>query len=212
MEDKLKNQIIIIYTTIVGVIAIVSFCLKYKELIFLPISLFSIGIILLVLLNRQLSIRKIKKGLKAIDKWLGKQPDLIIAFNRSGSIAAGMLAGHYKDIQVLVIDKVKRIKTDFNIDTITFDVGSLVTVHTKQFKNRIILILFFVIERGTTLERGLEYLNKLNIHGEIKVATLYISKRAKKDFPNVYSVYETSCTDRILKNFPWLFKEYQTDK
>ncbi|MBC8470060.1 MAG: hypothetical protein H8D56_11365 [Planctomycetes bacterium] len=211
MKNTVADQIIIILTIICGIIAIVTFCLTYQGLIILPFFLFLIGIIILVLLNRLLSMRKIRMGLKKIHDEYGQQ-DLIISFNRSGSIAAGMLSGHYKDVQVLVIDKVKRIKTDYDVETKTYDVGSLVTIHTDKLENRKILILFFVVETGSTLKKGLEYLGKLKIKGKINVATLFISKQAKKNLENVFSVYETSCIDSILKKFPWLFDVYQIDK
>lgn len=65
-------------------------------------------------------VLKIMKKLQDMDY----DPDLIIAFNRSGGVAAGMLAVNLKVRQVIVLDR--RLRDRGSNQETRFEVGSLV--------------------------------------------------------------------------------------
>ena len=172
------------------------------------------------------STRKLRKGLSGITRALSsKRPDLIIAFNRSGGIIAGMLAANLRDSanredmgpQVIVLNRCRSGDR--------WQIGSLADLDASQIEGKRVLIAFMVILGGGTLEAGLDYLENMGIKarqgikdGIWQIASIYITPwsrgRIQKDYGDgsIIWIYETPKAQESLDKVSWLLvKPYPSD-
>ena len=150
------------------------------------------------------TLRAIKRGVAEIEEHLKKKgfhPDIIVAFTRTSAVVAGMLAVRMKLPELLVVNR-HPISND-QTKSRTFRVGDGISLDAAKFRGRKVLVVSYLIETGSSLECGIEFLRSQEIPTEdIKIVSLYATPGAHHRFPNIYAVHETS--KEVLQNLPWI--------
>lgn len=151
------------------------------------------------------SLASISEGLIAIDNKLREDnfhPDMIIAFSRSSAVLAGMLANHLKVVELMVIPRKRNSNPKPG-----FEVGYCLALDANQLANKKILVVFYAIESGMTLENGLDFLRNQGLDDNWRVVSLYISPVAKRRYRDVFAVHVTTTADVMIET-PWTVGEY----
>lgn len=152
------------------------------------------------------------------------RPELIIAFNRSGAVVAGMLAVNLRDINneedkgppVIVLNRCLKYSPQRIAEF--FEVGSIVKqLEIDEIRCKKVLLTFMLIDGGHTLDAGFAYLERQGIkprdqmkEGKLRIATLYINPttraRIQKGYGNdsIVWAHETPAGRAALDQAPWL--------
>ena len=132
------------------------------------------------------SLRELVRGLSIIGDKVrdsGYQPDVLIAFNRSGCVVAGMLSVRLGVQEVIAVGRHQKDLVHDH-EPRQFDVGTLMSLHAKKLLNRKPLITFLLMDTANTLREGLAWLKQGGVEGDFPVATIYLTPSTKLSAPN----------------------------
>jgi len=151
----------------------------------------------------------LRHGLKILSEKFnheGYRPDIILAFNRTGSIFASMIATNMAVDRVVTIDRFRERSTPRPEG---FTVGAFASLNAKAFRNKKILIVFMVIDTLKSLGEAREFLKSQGIDMEPRVAALYINPGAVNRRPKhgIFFAFEDAKGRDKLSRLPWNLKD-----
>lgn len=122
-------------STVAGIIGILALWGTNPYLAGASLLLFLAGLLWLLYHRHHRSFREVRRGLSIICRELRRknyQPNLIIAFNRTGTVVAGMLAVNLAVQEVIGVSR-RRKRTNNSQFTkkLEFDVGSLMKLDAE---------------------------------------------------------------------------------
>jgi hypoxanthine phosphoribosyltransferase len=162
----------------------------------------------------QIKIETIRQGLYIIENKLKEKafkPDILVSFNRNGTVAAGMLAPNLKVDEIVAISRVPNNSTNrTSTSKKTYSTGNFIRLLSSKWQNKNILIIFMLIDTGETLSDGLTFLKNEGIQIDnpcIQVATVFITPGAINRWPNTIFAFDKANRD-ILEKLPWIYQDY----
>jgi hypoxanthine phosphoribosyltransferase len=166
---------------------------------------------LIIYLNLPLAMRLIKSALKKIIGELQRRdfkPDLIMSFNRSGAIAAGMLAGNLAIDNLIVVTR-QRLEGTGRQLTRLFEVPDIFDIDALNLSEKNILVVFMVITTGETYDAATRFLLEHGAEPEnIAVATILIKPELAKKRSDIIFGYERANPSQFIETAPWIFSPY----
>lgn len=159
---------------------------------------------------RNTAIDDICRGLLILEARLKEQGHhscVFVAFDRTGSAFASMLACHCGEQQVLTLNRYKETAFD-DEGKQRLIVGEGVTIDSKIFDQHPLVVVCFHISTGNTLEAGLRYLKQQNCQPKA-IVTLYITPGAKARWPQVIDVIVHPSNAETLARLPWVKGPYK---
>ena len=154
--------------------------------------------------NRILPFAKLKRCLRELDRHLEPlRPDLLIAFDRTSGVLAGMLAERKKIAEILVLNR--KVTQEGNII-----VGEGISITGEKLRNRRIVIIKYHLDIDSlSLEEGLRMLEGAGLKWE-RVICLYgtpgvirrLEKRPDRNRFEVLHIHED--LQRSHNELPWL--------
>lgn len=209
MKQRLTSDAAHVIGIVGGLASTIALYQIHPWIAYSAICLLAAWVTALVYRARSRTIDGIKRGVSAVERHLKEakfQPDIVIAFSRTSAVFAGILAVRMEVTALLVIHHLPTIKTDTG--TRTFQVGSGVSLDPTAFAGHDLLVVAYVLETGTSLQTGIEYLISQGVaRDRMKIAALYCTPAARKKFPEVFVVHETS--EDVLDDLPWLDAPYK---
>ncbi len=162
-------------------------------------------------------IDDIRKGISTLQErinGLPNKPDIIIAFNRTGGVAAGMLSVQAKTNieQVLVVPRQRREPPPPGHRYIVGE--PIARLNTDWFKGKTVAIAAFLVDTWETISDGLAFLSskKVTFEGcDTPVFTVFATPRAVKSTPSglkLFYAIEDENARQKLNQLPWVLKEY----
>ncbi|MCI5207493.1 MAG: hypothetical protein D3910_01575 [Candidatus Electrothrix sp. ATG2] len=157
---------------------------------------------------RNRTINRIKKGVAQVEKHLRDEkflPEVVVAFSRTSAVFAGILSVRMDVPEVIAINR--RSFTNDNTGVRIYQVGCGISLDPDAFASQHLLIVDYFVETGATLQAGIEYLLSQGIPKDrMKIAALYCTPAARKKFPEIFIVHETS--EEVLEELPWIDGAY----
>ncbi len=163
-------------------------------------------------LHRWRNLAEIVAGVKKLTEQLYKAQlgkiDMIVAVNRNGAIAAGMLAPALGIPRVMVFD---RISTTGNAEGAkqTFRIAPDLSPLPEAWKSLRIVIVCLVEDTADTLEEGARFLVEQGVQPDaITKASVFIEPGAVQRSPKIiHAVCEANARAR-LDRLPWMSGNY----
>jgi hypoxanthine phosphoribosyltransferase len=206
----------LIFSSILGVVSgiagIISLIHTNPVLAYISFSVLLFATAALLLRKILFAQIIIRNCIKTILRKLNRQnynPDVIIAFSRSGAIAAGAIAINLSIQKVIVIPRILNEEiSDMNHER-RFYFDNSVLLQSDSFNDKKILVVAFSMFTSETVKAGIEYLDSNNINpSDLKVATISVSDGAIRAFPDVIYSKRTNRPENYLNYIPWLLDKY----
>jgi hypothetical protein len=137
----------------------------------------------------------------------GIRPSLIVAFDRSSGIYAGMLAQRIALSSVLGLPRTFKLPSSpSKAKHIVIGEGVMLDPSCDLLDNPLILV--FHLRTGATLDAGLEFFRESGIQFQGRIIVIYGTRGATARWPQVLCV--NTITQNVVPNeeFPWMHREY----
>ena len=193
-----------------GLITIYEFSDKHEWVVYLYAPVLVLAIILPVW-RRLFGYWIIRRDLSLAEDALqerGITPNIIISFDRSSGIFAGMLAQRLGIGALLALPRTV-ISSQAATDPRHIVVGTGVKVEWLQIDLSKALVVVFHLRTGATLNAGMEFLKRQNLNFDGNVLALYSTKGGVAAWPKTMCVHVIGDNFVPNENFPWIRGKYR---
>lgn len=204
----MKEIFITLLAIIGGLITVYEFSEKHPWLLYAYPLVILVGLILLVW-RRVFGYWIIRRDLDRAEELLrshGIVPNLVIAFDRSSGIFAGMLAQRLGIGELLVFPRsVPPSETDAGPRRIIVGTG----VRVPKLDLSKALVFVFHLRTGATLEAGMTFMKQQHLDFKGHVIALYATKGGSARWPKALCVHTIAQNFIPNENFPWIKGKYK---
>ena len=206
------DVVLVVLSVLSSIATLVALALD-RPVVGIPLAAVGTVLLLVLLLRDRLRpYHEIRRALKHVldeMKTQGYSPSHVVAFNRQGAVAAGMLAGNLAVEPLIVIPRRQARGDASGMGIRRFTVGEGLTLEPDALQAKSILVAFFLIETGLTLDESLAYLRDRGYKGDVRVAALFATPGAlRRCTTPVFTGIASEHAALILKRLPWSFGPY----
>ena len=156
-------------------------------------------------------IREMRAGLKhfaVVFKNSSYQPDLVIAFSRTGAFFAQALAIHLGIEEIMVLPRRTHPERAGPDKPIPRDIGIGLKLDGLTMQARFPLLVEFHADTSETLQAALKYLREQGVRTDtIPVVSLYVTPSFARDWPHVRYYKAQSDKNATRSRLPWILRD-----